>query len=94
MFDGTRANFPSWKQNFLCLAKLFGLFGILTEGVDVPVADETMSIAALQESFPHENIHAGTFNMPTLYQLWVWEREANIDWSMVICQGSTRSELP
>ena len=25
---------------------------------------------------------------------WVWEREANINWSMVICQGSTRSELP
>ena len=24
---------------------------------------------------------------------WVWEREANINWSMVICQGSTRSEL-
>ena len=22
------------------------------------------------------------------------EREANINWSMVICQGSTRSELP
>ena len=24
----------------------------------------------------------------------VWEREANIYWSMVTCQGSTRSELP
>ena len=24
----------------------------------------------------------------------LWEREANINWSMVICQGSTRSELP
>ena len=56
MFDGTRAKFPSWKQNFLYLAKLHGLFGIFTEGVDVPVADETMSIAALQEAFPHENI--------------------------------------
>ena len=56
MFDGTMAKFPAWKQNFLCLAKLHGLFGIFTEGVDVPVADETMSIAALQEAFPHENI--------------------------------------
>ena len=56
MFDGTRAKFPSWKQKLLCLAKLHGLFGIFTEGVDVPVADETMSIAALQEAFPHENI--------------------------------------
>ena len=33
-------------------------------------------------------------NMPTSYQQWVWEREANINWSVVICQGSTRSELP
>ncbi|CAM9346124.1 unnamed protein product, partial [Ascophyllum nodosum] len=56
MFDGTRAKFPCWKTNFLCLAKLLGLIGIFTEGVDVPVADETMSIAALQEAFPHENI--------------------------------------
>ena len=46
MFDGTGAKFPAWKQNFQCLAKLHGLFGIFTEGVDVPVADETMSIAA------------------------------------------------
>ena len=56
MFDGTRAKFPVWKQNFLCLAKLHRSFGIFTEGVDVPVADEAMSIAALQEAFPHENI--------------------------------------
>ena len=56
MFDGTKANFLTWKQNFLCLAKHHGLVGIFTEGVDVPVADETMSIAALQEVFPHENI--------------------------------------
>ena len=56
MFDGTKAKFPAWEQNFLCLAKLHGLFGIFTEGVDVPVADETMSIAALQEAFSHENI--------------------------------------
>ena len=40
------------------------------------------------------HITAGTFNMPTSYQLWVWEKEANINWSMVTCQGSTRSELP
>ena len=36
---------------------------------------------------------AGTFNIPTSYQQWVWEREAHSNWSMVICQGSTRSEL-
>ena len=56
MFDGTRAKFPCWKKQFLCLAKLLGLIGIFTEGVDVPVADKTMSIAALQEAFPRENI--------------------------------------
>ena len=37
---------------------------------------------------------ADTFNMPTLYQKWVWEREAHINWSMVTCQDSTRLELP
>ena len=37
---------------------------------------------------------AGTFNIPTSYQQWVWEREAHINRSMVICRGSTRSELP
>ena len=56
MFDGTRAKFPTWKQNFLCLAKLHGIFEISTGGVDVPVANEPISIAALQEAFPHENI--------------------------------------
>ena len=40
------------------------------------------------------NVVHGTFNMPTSYQWWVWEREANMNWSMVTCQGSTRSELP
>ena len=28
------------------------------------------------------------------YRQWVWKREAHINWSMMICQGSTRSELP
>ena len=28
------------------------------------------------------------------YQEWVWKREAHINWSVMICQGSTRSELP
>ena len=56
MFDGTEAKFPAWKQNCLCLAKLHGLFRIFTEGIDVPVADETMFIAVLQEAFPQENI--------------------------------------
>ena len=32
--------------------------------------------------------------MPTLYQQWAWERDAHINWSMVTCQGNTRSELP
>ena len=36
----------------------------------------------------------GTFIIPTSYDWWVWEREAQIYWSMVTCQGSTRSELP
>ena len=36
----------------------------------------------------------GTFNMPTSYQQWVWEIKAYFYWSMVTCQGSTRSELP
>ena len=35
-----------------------------------------------------------TFNMPTSYQSWVWEIGALINWSMVTCQGRTRSELP
>ena len=56
LFDGTKAKFPAWKQNFLCLAKLHGLFEIFTDGVDVPVADETMPIAASQEAFHHENV--------------------------------------
>ena len=56
VFDGTKAKFPAWKQNLLCLDKLHGLFGIFTEGVDILVADETIFIAALQEAFPHENI--------------------------------------
>ena len=56
LFDGTRAIFPAWKQNFLCLAKLHDLVEIFTDGVDVPVADETMSIAAIQEACPHEKV--------------------------------------
>ena len=51
-----RPSFQLGSKLFLCLAKLHGLLGIFTEGVDVPVADETMLIAALQETFPHENI--------------------------------------
>ena len=27
LFDGTKAKFPAWKQNFLCLGKLHGLLG-------------------------------------------------------------------
>ena len=61
LFDGTKAKFPAWKQNFLCLAKLHGLFGIFADGVYVPVADETMSIAALQEASPRENVQKHLF---------------------------------
>ena len=32
--------------------------------------------------------------MPTSYRWWVWERKAHVIWSIVTCQGSTRSELP
>ena len=47
------------------------------------------------DKFSHQSTSiAVTFNMPTLYQQWVREREAHIDWSMVTCQGSTHSELP
>ena len=65
LLEGTKAKFPAWKQNFLCFAKLHGVFGIFTEEVDVPVADETMSIAALQEAFSHENVqkHFMTWNI-------------------------------
>ena len=56
LFDGRKAKFPAWKHNFLYLGKLYGLFGILTDGVDVPVADETMSIAGKQDAIPRENV--------------------------------------
>ena len=52
LFDYTKAKFSVWKQSFLCLAKLHGPCGISTEGINVPVADETMPIAALQEALP------------------------------------------
>ena len=70
MFDGTKAKFPAWKQTFLCLVKLHSLFGIFTEGVVVPVADETMSVAALPEAFPHESIqkHFFAWNIYTGYR--------------------------
>ena len=62
LFDSTKAKFPAWKRNFLCFAKLHGLFGIFTDGVDVPVTDKTMYIAALQEeAFPHENVQKKHF---------------------------------
>ena len=35
-----------------------------------------------------------TFNTSTSCQSWVWEKEAHVNWSMVTCQGSTRSALP
>ena len=56
LVDGTKAKFRVWKQIFLCLANLRGLFVIFTEGVDVPVADEKISTAALREAFPQENV--------------------------------------
>ena len=67
LLDCGKAKFPAWKQNFLCLVKLYGLFGIIKDGVDVPVADETVSIAALQKAFPRDNVYKsislpGTFS--------------------------------
>ena len=45
------------------------MFGILTEGVDVPVSNEAMSIATLQEALPRENVNSislpGTFSQMT-----------------------------
>ena len=55
-FDGTKAKFSAWEQIFFCLANLHGLFGIFTDGVNGPVADGMMSIAALQEAFPRDNV--------------------------------------
>ena len=40
------------------------------------------------QQFGGGSIPDGTFNMPTSYQLWVWERDANINWSMVTCQAA------
>ena len=37
--------------SFICLAKLHGLFEIFTEGVDVPVADVTMSSQPYRRTF-------------------------------------------
>ena len=48
------------------------------------------TIFFLQKSYAY----AGTFNMPTSYQQWLWEREAHINWSMVTCKSSTPSDLP
>ena len=45
LFDGTKA-------------KLHSIFGIFIDGVDVPVAAKTMSVAALQEAFPRENVQS------------------------------------
>ena len=53
-----RPSFQLGRFFFFCLAKLHGLFGIFTEGVNAPVADETISVAALQEAFPRENVQS------------------------------------
>ena len=50
-------------------------------------------IVQYKDGFISDIFSAGTFNMPTSYQWWVWERVANINWSTVTYQGSTRSEL-
>ena len=57
-------------------------------------ADKTDSAVLLFSTCIQYQVYAGTFNMPTSYQEWVWEREAHFNWSMVTCQGSTRLELP
>lgn len=53
-----KIKFPAWKKNFLCLANLHGLLEIFTVGVDLPVADEGMSVPALQQAFPAEDIRS------------------------------------
>ena len=44
LFDGTKAEFPAWKKNYFSFARLHGMFGIVIDGVDVPVADETVPV--------------------------------------------------
>ena len=58
LFYGTKDKFSAGKYNFLYLAILPGLFGILIEGVDVLVSNKTMPIAALQETFPRESVNS------------------------------------
>ena len=58
LFYGTKDKFSAGKYNFIYLAILPGLFGILTEGVDVLVSNKTMPIAALQETFPRESVNS------------------------------------
>ena len=55
-----------------------------------PVQYSTVQYSTVQYGTVQYFQHAIT----TSYQEWVWEKEAYINWSMVTCQGSTRSELP
>ena len=54
-------------------------------GSTVQYRGETHRYAVYRRSFQHAHF------IPIVS---VGKREANINWSMVICQGSTRSELP
>ena len=58
------------------------------------VAIQYIDVCMYGHTYIHIHNTAGTFNMPTPYQQCVWERKAHINWSMVTCQGSTRSEVP
>ena len=55
LFDVSTAKFPAWEQNYIYLAKLYGLFEI-SPRESVPQLLTKMSIAALQEAFPCENV--------------------------------------
>ena len=59
-----------------------------------PYLVDACSLLQVLTIHPYVYTSAGTFNMPTSYQQRVWGREAHINWSMVTCQRSTRSELP
>ena len=74
-----------------CKTFLFVLFSLFSRTRAAGLASKVRSFFRIGSQYAH---HAGTFNMPTSYQELVSEREVNIDWAMVSCQGSTRSELP
>ena len=57
-----------------------------------PVDPHTLATCATIHTYTHCRSFLHAHFIPIVS--WVWEREANINWSMVTFQGSTRSELP